>query len=229
MISALMMIPLVVQEYRREKKEEIEENRLYNKDHLLQKRYLGCMLICGLSHAIWTVTLCFAVFNTSVANAYIFNNIYPLFTLIGKLSPFNKHSHSNRTEILGGLLTAAVLVFLVLEDKAGAEGCLIAMLGAIAASVFENQATTTGQGVPCKFLAMTVSIVGVVSTGIYSLIFEGATLNNNEYTGILGVWSFQWIIAHVLISFITGFAKTEIDAVLDKALSSLTKDVSIMT
>jgi len=83
--------------------------------------------------------------------------------------------------------------------------------------------------VPCKFLAMTVSIVGVVSTGIYSLIFEGATLNNNEYTGILGVWSFQWIIAHVLISFITGFAKTEIDAVLDKALSSLTKDVSIMT
>jgi len=69
----------------------------------------------------------------------------------------------------------------------------------------------------------------VLSTAIYSLIFEGATLNNNEYTGIFGVWTFKWIIAHILISFITGFAKTEIDSFLDKALSSLTKDVSVMT
>ena len=90
------------------------------------------------------MTLCFAVFNTSVANAYIFNNIYPLFTLIGKLSPLNTHSHTNRTEIIGGLLTAAVLVFLALEDSAGTEGCLISLLGAVAASIFENQATTTG-------------------------------------------------------------------------------------
>jgi len=35
MISALMLIPLVVSEYRREQKEEIEENRLYSRDHLL--------------------------------------------------------------------------------------------------------------------------------------------------------------------------------------------------
>lgn len=69
----------------------------------------------------------------------------------------------------------------------------------------------------------------MISTGIYSLIFEGATLGNDEYTGIFGVWSFKWIIAHVLISFVTGFAKTEIDSFLDKALSSLTKDVSVMT
>ena len=139
-----MLIPLVVSEYRREQKEEIEENRLYNRDHLLQKRQICCILICGLSYAAWTMTLCFAVFNTSVANAYIFNNIFPLFTLIGKLSPFNTRSHSNRTEILGGLLTTAVLVFLVLEDTSGAEGCLISLLGAIAASIFENLATTTG-------------------------------------------------------------------------------------
>lgn len=84
MLMTLFFIPSVYNEYTKEKREEIEELRLYSKESILNKTSMITIALCAVAYAIWVGTMAFAVFHTSMVNAYIFNNIYPLFLVIGK-------------------------------------------------------------------------------------------------------------------------------------------------
>lgn len=85
LLTTLLFIPGVFLEYSKEKREEIEELRLYSKENVINKNNIKNILICGFLYAIWVGTLSFGVFRLSMTNAYMFNNIFPLFLLLSKL------------------------------------------------------------------------------------------------------------------------------------------------
>ena len=94
LLTSILFIPFVYKEYRDEKINEIEDLRLYSRENLLNLKNLRNLVLCGFLYAIWIGTLAIAVFQTTITNAYIFNNIFPLFLVIAKFATTNNHSNS---------------------------------------------------------------------------------------------------------------------------------------
>lgn len=96
LLTSVLFIPFVYKEYRDEKLNEIEDLRLYSRENLLNIKNLRNVVLCGFLYSIWIGTLAIAVFQTTITNAYIFNNIFPLFLVIAKFATSN-NNYSNNT------------------------------------------------------------------------------------------------------------------------------------
>lgn len=83
----IFLVPFVLYEYTKEKSEEIEDLRLYSRQNLLDGGMLMTIVFCGLAYSVWIGSMAYSIFNTSVANTYIFTNAYPLFLFFAKFLP----------------------------------------------------------------------------------------------------------------------------------------------
>ncbi|KAL4482834.1 hypothetical protein ABPG72_022394 [Tetrahymena utriculariae] len=235
-LISIFFIPLIYQEYSKEKTEEIEEMRLYQREHIFNKNCLKTIIFCSFVYAVWVGTMAYSVFHTSIANVYIFNNIYPLFLVIYKmLSYFTPKEEKilrqsiNKFETFGALLSITVLVLLVYENTSAVYPELIALVGALSASIYYSNIQQITCEYPWMLAVFLLSTFTTIFFGIYSLIFEKSTFDMNTNHGLFGVFSVDWILLNIFISLVTGVINTKLFSYISQQLKTIYVDIAIMS
>ncbi|KAL4442154.1 hypothetical protein ABPG74_009172 [Tetrahymena malaccensis] len=233
-LTSVIFIPLVYQEYNKEKKEEIKEMRLYQIEHIFNKKYLKTIIFCSFVYAVWLGTMAYSVFHISIANVYIFNNSYPLFLVIYKIlqqfSPKDekiKKNQINVFEIFGTLLYVIVLFLFAFEDSQVFYPHAISLLGALSASIYYTYKKNIRYEYPMMLTIFLLSAFTTVQFGMYSLIFENSTLNMNTFHGLFGVFTYKWIFLNIFISFVTGIISVKVLSFINQQIKALYIDILI--
>ncbi|EAR84165.2 transmembrane protein, putative (macronuclear) [Tetrahymena thermophila SB210] len=233
-LASIFFIPLIYQEYDKEKKEEIKEMRLYQIEHIFNRQYLKTIIFCSFFSAVWLSTMVYSVFHISIANVYIFNNSYPLFLVIYKILQYYtpkeekvQQQSINKFEIFGTLLFVTVLFLFAFEGESVFYPYLISLLGAISASIYYTYKKNIRYEYPQMLAIFLFSAFATIIFGVYSLIFEDSTLDMNTSHGLFGVFSFKWIFLNTFISFITGVVNMKVFSFISQQLKTLYIDILI--
>lgn len=55
-----------------------------------------------------------------------------------------------------------------------------------------------------------LSLLTTVCFGIYTILFEGSTLDMHHTRGVFGVFNAEWLLLHIFISLLTGVVNVKL-------------------
>jgi drug/metabolite transporter (DMT)-like permease len=211
---AFGLLPLLYNEYR-----ENRDGFMYSKQNLVNRKSLEAVFWASLGYSAWTVGLVIALNHTSVAQASLFANLCPIIIILNKMC--NKE-YLNQLEKFGTLVALIGVLFLIFDKDFSSKegmvnianvgsldrflfGTVIAILGSIGGAFYLTKNQEVKYDYPPVFGIFVMAIMGFVQITVASMFLEGATLNFNSQTGILGLFSGEWFLIYVFMTLIVGY------------------------
>lgn len=224
LMTAILIIPIAVYE------KFVTDKELYKFDVLFNRAVVNKLIIAAFFHSLWIISFAYSINYTSMTHVYILNNmdvfIYCIFKMIKreKISGYEKFGFSMT---LIGILLIYIDKDILFFTKESPEyslilkGNTIALLGSISAALYLSSCYGITEDYPSWLGLTLINILSSINQLLFALIFNSATFDTNEYSGIFGLFTKRWFLIHIGISLLTGFGCYCLLILISKKLSPL--------
>lgn len=212
LMTAFLMIPLAVYEYKR------GDGGLYQRKVLLDLHVIKKIVVAAFFHGIWTITFAYSINYTSMAHVYILNNLDIFVNCFLKICRREKIS---TYEKIGFLLTIVGIIVLYLDNFSGEgsknpdfstislaamliNGNTVAFLGSVAAAFYLWTCYGITEDYPSWFGIAMINLLSSFFQLAYCLVIEGSSFDAQTDNGIFGLFTMRWFFVHIGIALVTG-------------------------